>query len=126
MHPNQLEAVFALESKNRYEYLIKKVADAEEVYVILDQEECYVTCGSEKEVIIPVWPEREFAEELIQGEWKDCQVHHLHLDDFADLLDELTEENYLVAGFPNRELNASVVSPEDMIVHLHEELKNYE
>ena len=37
MHPKQLEAVFALESKKRYEYLIKKVADAEEVYVILDQ-----------------------------------------------------------------------------------------
>lgn len=61
MHIKQLESVFKLESKKRYGYLIRKIADFEEVFLIADKKGKYVTCGNDNEMIIPIWPQLKFA-----------------------------------------------------------------
>lgn len=48
MHIKQLESVFKLESKERYGYLIRRVADFEEIFLITDKKGNYITCGNDK------------------------------------------------------------------------------
>tara|TARA_R110002050_G_scaffold298997_1_gene463474 strand:+ start:24 stop:404 length:381 start_codon:yes stop_codon:yes gene_type:complete len=126
MHNKQLETVFKLEPKERYGYLIRKVADFEQVFLIADKEGNYVTCGTEDKMIIPIWPELEFAQELIKSEWKNCVVKMVELNKFMDWLDKLETENYLVGGFPNQKLNSIIVKPIEIKNHLIFECQQYE
>jgi hypothetical protein len=89
-----LESVFKLESKERYGYLIRRVADFEEIFLITDKKGNYISCGNDKEKIIPIWPELEFAQELIKTEWKKCIVKKVELDEFMNWLDKLETENF--------------------------------
>jgi len=126
MHIKQLESVFKLESKERYGYLIRKVADFEQVFLVANKKGNYVTCGNGKEKIIPIWPELEFAQELIKIEWKKCVVKKVQLNDFIDWMDKLETDNYLVGGFPNQKLNSIVVKPVEIKNHLIFQCKQYE
>ena len=126
MHIKQLESVFKLESKERYGYLIRKVADFEQVFLIEDKKGNYVTCGNNNEIIIPIWPELEFAQELIKKEWKKCVIKKVPLSDFINWMDKLETENYLIGGFPNLKLNSIVVKPIEIKNHLIFESQQYE
>lgn len=126
MHTRQLESVFNLNSKERYGYLIRKVADFEQVFLIEDKKGNYVTCGNDNEMIIPIWPELEFAQELIKTEWKKCVVKKVELTDFMNWMDKLETENYLIGGFPNQKLNSIVVKPIEIKNHLVFECQQYE
>jgi hypothetical protein len=126
MHIKQLESVFNLESKERYGYLIRKVVDFEQVFLIADKKGNYVTCGTVDEMIIPIWPELEFAQELIKTEWRNCVVKMVELKEFMKWMDKLESENYLVGGFPNQKLNSIVVKPIEIKNHLIFECQQYE
>ena len=126
MHKKQLENVFNLNSKERYGYLIRKIADFEQVFLISDKNGNYVTCGTDKEIIIPIWPELEFAQELIETEWKNCNVKMVELTDFMNWMDKLEAENYLIGGFPNQKLNSIIVKPTEIKNHLLFECRQYE
>ncbi|WP_026777915.1 DUF2750 domain-containing protein [Polaribacter sp. Hel_I_88] len=126
MHIKQLESVFKLESKERYGYLIRKIADFEQVFLITDKKGNFVTCGNKDELIIPIWSELEFAQELIKKEWKKCRIKKVELTDFIIWMDKLETENYLVGGFPNQKLNSIVVKPIEIKNHLIFECKQYE
>lgn len=126
MHIKQLESVFNLESKERYGYLIRKVTDFEQVFLIADKKGDYVTCETDDEMIIPIWPELEFAQELIKTEWKNCVVKMVELIEFMKWLDKLESENYRVGGFPNQKLNSIIVKPIEIKNHLIFECQQYE
>ena len=126
MHKKQLESVFKLESKQRYGYLIRKVADFEQVFLIADIKGDYVTCGNDDKKVIPIWPELEFAQELIKTVWKSCVVKMVELNEFLNWMDKLEIENYLVGGFPNQKLNSIVVKPIDIKNHIIFECQRYE
>jgi hypothetical protein len=126
MHIKQLETVFKLEPKERYGYLIRKVADFEKVFLIADKEGNYVTCGTDNSVVIPIWPELEFAQELIKTEWENCVVKMVELNKFIMWMDKLETENHLIAGFPNQKLNSIIVKPIEIKNHLIYECQKYE
>jgi len=126
MHKKQLENVFNLNSKERYGYLIRKIADFEQVFLIADINGDYVTCGTDNEMIIPIWPELEFAQELIKTEWKNCIVKMVELTNFMNWMDNLETENYLIGGFPNQQLNSIIVKPTEIKNHILFECRQYE
>ena len=126
MHNKQLENVFNLNSKERYGYLIRKIADFEQVFLIADINGNYVTCGTDNEMIIPIWPELEFAQELIETEWKNCIVKMVELTNFMNWMDKLETENYLIGGFPNQQLNSIIVKPTEIKNHILFECRQYE
>ncbi|GGD99771.1 DUF2750 domain-containing protein [Planktosalinus lacus] len=126
MNIKQLESVFKLESKLRYGYLIRKIADFEQVFLIADKDGNYVTCGADNEMIIPIWPELVFAQELIKIEWKNCIVKMVELKVFMKWMDKLEAENYFIGGFPNQKLNSIVVKPIEIKNHLIFECEQYE
>jgi len=126
MNEKKLESVLGLESKDRYGYLIRKTADFETIYLIVDKQGTYVTIGDENQRCIPVWPEKEFAELMVKIEWNDHAVQEMKIYDFIDWQDKLLIDNYFIAGFPNKHLNSVVVSPAEIKNHLIHECNQYE
>ena len=126
MNQQKINSVFALSSKDRYDYLIRRMADFETIYLITDGEGNYVMIGSEGVNVLPVWPEREFAELFLTDAWSDYLVEENSIYEFIDWLNELGKGSIEIAGFPNRELNTVHVTAMKMKNHLEHEISQYE
>jgi hypothetical protein len=62
MHPKQLENVFALTSKQRYEHFISKVCDWEELWILADQNQNFrIITPQENLEYLPIWPHADYA-----------------------------------------------------------------
>ncbi len=109
----------------RSDYLIRKVADFEEIFLIYEtmNSMCTITVNGQK--CIPVFPEREFAENFknISPQYK--KVKNLPLNDFIEWLDKPNSGEMRFAVFPDNESNASIVSASDLKDRLLEECEQY-
>ncbi len=126
MNPQKIHNIFSLNSKERYGYLMRKVADFETIYLITDNEDRSVMIGSNDLRVIPVWPEKEFAQLFLTDDWKEYKVVAYDIHDFMEWLIDLEKENVGLAGFPNLNFNTIHVSAVDMKNHLLFELSKYE
>ena len=126
MNKKKVDNVIKLSSKDRYGYLIRKVADFEKIFLICDSFGGLVTIGDSNSKCIPVWPEKEFAELFLTNDWKNYKVKSFSLDKFLTWLDKPTSEKYEIAGFPNLDLNAVVVTMDEIKNHLIYESSQYE
>ena len=126
MNHQKINNIFKLDSKERYGYLLRKVADFETIYLISDNEDKYVMIGSNDLSVIPVWPEKEFAELFLTEDWKNYKVVEYDIHDFMEWLTDLEKQNVELAGFPNLDFNTVHVSAVDMKNHLLFELSQYE
>lgn len=126
MNQQKINNIFALDSKERYGYLLRKVADFETIYLIADNEEKYVMIGSNDLSVIPVWPEKKFAELFLTDDWKNYKVVEYDIHDFIEWLTDLEKENVDLAGFLNSDFNTVLVSAVDIKNHLLFELSQYE
>ncbi len=126
MNQQKIENVFALNSTERYGYMLRKVADFETIYLISDIEDNYVMIGSKNINVLPVWPEKEFAELFLTEDWESCKVVEYNIHDFIRWLTELEKEHVDIAGFPNLEFSIIHVSAIEMKNHLLYELSQYE
>ena len=126
MNLQKISNIFALDSKERYGYLLRKVTDFETIYLIVDNEDKYVMIGSNNLSVIPIWPEKEFAELFLKNDWKNYKVVEYDIHDFMEWLTDLEKENIDLAGFPNSEFNTVHISAVDMKNHLLFELSQYE
>ena len=113
MNQQKINNIFALGSKERYGYLLRKVADFETIYLIADNEDKYVMIGSNDLSVIPVWPEKEFAELFLTDDWKNYKVVEYDIHDFMEWLTDLEKENVDLAGFPNSCVLYTSPSPRD-------------
>jgi hypothetical protein len=126
MHPDKQKNIYNLSPQDRYGYLIKRVANFEELWFIQDNGQ-YVTLGdNDQQVCIPVWPEREFAELMIKDDWSACAVLSMTVHDFIEWLDILEKEAVAIAGFPGADLSGVVVNAGEIRNHLIYELQQYE
>lgn len=126
MNQQKIDNVFALESAERYGYLIRKVADFETIYLIADNEDNYVLIGSDDVSVLPVWPEKEFAELFLTGDWKNYHVVEYNITEFIEWLDDLETEKIELAGFPNLNFKTIQVSAIEMKNHLLYEISRFE
>jgi len=126
MNKKKVDNVIKLNSKDRYGYLIRKVADFEKIFLICDSYGSLVTIGDSLSKCIPVWPEKEFAELFLTNEWKNYKVKSFSLEQFLTWLDKATSEKYEIAGFPNLDLNAVVTTMDEIKNHLIYESSQYE
>ena len=126
MHPDKISNIEKLSPQDRYGYFIRKVADTQEVFLIQEDGQFVLLGDKNEDEAIPVWPEKEFAEMMLVDEWKYHSLEVVNVYDFVDWLDKLEAEGVKIAAFPMANLNAVVVSADEMKNHLIYELQQYE
>lgn len=86
----------------------------------------YVMIGSNDVEVLPVWPEKEFAELFLTDSWTNYTVEEQNISDFLNWLDILALDNVKIAAFPNLDLNTVHVSAKKMKADLNFEISQYE
>lgn len=83
MNDKELETVMGLNASKRYEYFIKKVVDAEEIWGLFSKGwvEAEDNHGNR---VLPFWPKWEFANVSIIDEWNNCIPKSITLDEFIN------------------------------------------
>jgi hypothetical protein len=122
----EFQAVIALPGPARYEHLIKRIADTEEIWS-LRTEEGWVLAGDEGRDCLPVWPHARYAAACAIGTWSGSEPTLIALDDWLDdWLPRLESEHHGISGFPTPDGRTVIVEPMEMHAHLEEELSQYE
>ncbi|MBP7901617.1 MAG: DUF2750 domain-containing protein [Spirochaetes bacterium] len=124
MKDKEFDAVIKLSAKKRYEYFIKKVADAEEVWGLF-QDGWATTedgCGN---ILVPFWPKKKFAEYCAIEGW-ECHVpKRIELDKFIDeWLPGMKKDGTRPSIFWNN-IDSAVVEINILLNDLTSELDNY-
>ncbi|MDR4954651.1 DUF2750 domain-containing protein [Chryseobacterium sp. ES2] len=126
MNQKEIESVIALEPKERYKYFIKKVADSEFFYTLIDATGDYVVSKIDEEELFPLWSSQEYAELCKVNGWENCEVKKLDLDDLEDeIIDFIADHGCLINVFPIFDRTGFVVDLTEFSKDLSDELKNY-
>ena len=125
MHVKKYQNIIELNNSERYNYLIRKVADFETVYLIYGkvfQMSTYQINGIE---CVLVFPEKNFAEKHIESE-KFKSVKKKNLYKFINWLAKDTSDKLNLAVFPNRQNEVKIVKSSELKNDILKECQQYE
>jgi len=127
IHPKEIENVLKLEPFERYKYFIRKVADFEEFWTIVDDKGDLGVSIVNNKTLISVWTAEDFIKSTLKDNWKNHAPIKMTLDDFEELITPIIlENNYLIAVFPVNNKSGFIVTFDEFVKDLNEELEQYE
>jgi hypothetical protein len=125
IHAKKIENVLKLNSLDRYDYFIRKVADLEVVWGLFKDGWAMVSVDDQQG--IPFWPEAEFAALCASGEWAGFHAKEISVEDFIKKwLPGMNSDKRIASIFPTPDGKPSIVDPKVLQQHLSDELKQYE
>jgi len=126
MNKKKLENVIALPVQERYAYFVRKVTDFEEVWA-LSHEAGFATLSDDKGIVVPFWPEEEFALLCCSDQWEKYTPKLISLDDFMHKwLPGMEKDGRKVNVFYLPDTGpGNIIGPLDLLKDLKEELQNY-
>lgn len=84
-----------------------------------------MTADDNKNMMIPFWPKKEYADFCAIGEWRGYTSESIDLYEFINKwLPDMKVDNIKPSIFFNNE-NSAVIEVEKLIVDIEEELENY-
>jgi len=123
----ELVAVLGLPAPERYQYFVKRVADAEAVWSLVGTGGWVLLGDTENHEIVPVWPHERFALACASGDWSSNEPRFISLSEWMEAwLPGIARDDRLIAVFPTPDSKGPVVSAERLKADLEEELRNYE
>ena len=125
MHDKKYQNIIKLDNAERYNYLIRKVADFEIIYLIYGRFWQISTTSINGIECILVFPEKEFAKKYV-GSDKSKIVKKKDLYKFIDWLGKDKPDQLNFAIFPNQNNEAKVVHSAELKHDLLEECSQYE
>ena len=126
MHHKKIENILALSDEARYSYFVTTIAETEEVWGLY-QNGWATLSDKEKRIIIPFWPEKEFALMACADQWQDYTPKSIVLNDFKNKwLPGMSRDNSLANLFhvSTKPTNV-VVEPEALLSDLDNELQKF-
>ena len=127
MHPKQLENVFALTSKQRYEHFILKVCDWEELWILKDNNKNFLIITPQENIeYLPVWPHADYASAFHEI-YPSFKPSRIELSAFLEKwLPNLNNDDLKVGVLPNLGTTVWIINPLDLKKELENELQQYE
>ena len=126
MHPEKLKQVLTLSGDERFDYLVRKVADLEEIWG-LAYDGWALSEDDSGQMAVPVWPEADFAAACATGDWAGMQPKPIALADFFEKwIPGMERDNRMVAVFPIPSGRGVFVNPSRLGDALKEEKQQYE
>lgn len=122
----KIENILKMSGKERYDYFVHKVVDFEEIWG-LNNDGWALLGDDEGNQILPLWPEKEFAQLCAFDQWKGFQPEVIKLDNFmGKWISGMINDKTMVSIFLTPNDKGIVVSPESLSTDLQEELEQYE
>ena len=122
----EIEAVSQLEAFQRYEYFIKRVADSERMYTLVDDNGNLAIADVESSAVLSVWSASEFAENNAVDEWGGFSVKEITVEEFEeDIIDMIEENNWLINVFSIKGKSGFVVDINEFAKDLSAEMQKY-
>ncbi|MEN9442187.1 MAG: hypothetical protein RLZ33_2264 [Bacteroidota bacterium] len=124
---SEIEAVLKLDTFKRYQYSLKKIADNEVLFTLINKKGEYAFSEIEGSELIPIWSSPYFAAKCIAGHWQEYETKEISLDAFEnELAEQIIENEYLLDVFPANDKTGFIVSLDEFMRDLNEELEQYE
>jgi hypothetical protein len=126
MHPSKLENIFSLSIEEKYYYFIRKCAELEEVWALFN--EGWATLADEKNnIVIPFWPEEEFALYNCSDEWEKYQPRSITLNDLiARWIPGMIKDKTLANVFYfKKDSSKLIITPQQLLEDINTELEKY-
>lgn len=109
----RINEILKLDQQQRFQYLCKEVNKQQQVWLLIDEHGC-VMLNTEDEDCVPVWPNKEFAEDWATEEWAHCKAEAINLDKWRKRWTRGLEEDELsIVAFPDKELNGIILFPDE-------------
>ena len=122
----KIENILKMSEDERYNYFIRKVADFEQIWG-LSNDGWALLGDNNGSQILPLWPEKEFAELCAVDQWKDYKAEVIELDNFIEKwIPGMTKDKTLINVFLTPNAKGTVISPADLYSDLQDELEQYE
>ncbi len=119
-----MKSVYTAEDPIRYQYLIEKVVEFGEIWLLQAREGLFAMMeDSTGQEYLPVWPEKEFAALFSSDDWDGYQPEPMPLFEFNSWLKELEEDEIKIAAFPNRPESIIPLHASEIKFHLETEYK---
>jgi len=109
----QLNTIEKYDEEKRLSYLLQQVVSNKEVWILADEHGCMML-NTEDEDCVPVWPNEEFAQRWVTGEWQACQPQAISLDKWYSRWSMgLADDELALVIFPNQDNQGLVLFPEE-------------
>ena len=125
MNEKKYQNIIKLNNAERYDYLIRKVADFETIFLIYGKFWQMSTSNIQGTKCIIVFPEKDFAQEHIKLE-KSKSVKKKDLYKFINWLEKDKSNELNLAVFPNQNNEARIVKSSELKNDLLKECEQYE
>ena len=122
----EVNMVTALEPFDRYKYLIKRVADSEKLYSLINKEGNWALSDVENNLLLPIWSAEIFAINCAQGNWAGFEYKEISIESFEEeIIGFIHEEKLLLNVFPVGSNTGFVVDLNEFVRDLANELRKY-
>lgn len=123
----EFEALNKCTPEVRYQYALKRIADAEAIWLLWNDEDGIVAQAYDEECLLPMWSSREYAQTFCVGDFKNYKCKAVTLDYFVDsIIDVISDNNLLIDVFPTQqEGRGKVVDLNTFAEDLNKYLEDY-
>lgn len=126
INPKEIRALIRSPAKNRYKYFIRHIADREEVWGPYNDGWALAGTGDNR-TVFTVWPAEDYALLCAKGSWEGFLPESIPLDQFLnELMPTLQHDGLIIGIFPTPEDNGIILSFEELIEDINDELAKYE
>jgi len=109
----RIKEILKLNQQQRFQYFCKEVNKQKQVWLLVDEHGC-VMLNTEDEDCVPVWPNKEFAEDWATEEWSHCKPESISLEKWNNRWTRGLEEDELsIVVFPDKDLNGEIFFPDE-------------
>ena len=110
----------------RYLYFLKTIAEAGELWTLIDNDGRFALFEVNNKTVFSVWPDETSIESNLTPDWQDYIPFKINLDELEEtIIPLIRQNNYFINIFPVDSRTGYLVALNDFVTELNRELKNY-
>lgn len=124
---NEFNALIKSQPDVRYRYALKRIADTETMWSIVDNNGAFFIQSYSNERLFPIWSSMEYAHAFCVKNWSNWKIKAISLDTFENsIIDFICKEGLSINVFPiGQEVLGKVVGLNQFAEDLSHELEDY-
>ncbi|OMP79381.1 MULTISPECIES: DUF2750 domain-containing protein [unclassified Chitinophaga] len=126
INEKEINSMINQDANTRLEYTIKRIVDLGVVWFIERDKKLVLLNDEFSNIIVPIWPFKEFADLFAEVEYADCKVNSVSMDDFLKFdIPIFQRENFKISLFPLNTGKGSVIEIDLFLNLVNEEMDKY-